>query len=106
MGRIGADPKDWLPEMRQIVSAIAKALNGREPSLALIVATRQEYADCIPGHLVHIEWFPTGYSDDPLERPEYVIRLSGDRLKANWLILEADFYRVLRTPDACAQGNS
>ena len=95
MFRIDGDPKNWLPEMRLVVGAIAKALDGREPSLALIVAVKPAYEKCIPHHEVFIEWFPTGYSDDPRELAEYVIRLHGSRLSASWLILETDLYKAL-----------
>ena len=65
--------------------------------MALIVALRPEYENCIADHEIRIEWFPHGYTDDPKELPEYAISLFGNRFVASWLILEIDLYRVLRS---------
>ena len=104
MGKLGPDPKEWLPELRAIVLAMNRALRGREPSFALLSAMRQEYEHCIPGHAVSIAWFSDGDGtprDEP-HPPVYGISLiRGERFLENWLMFESDLYRVLRGEVPC-----
>lgn len=96
MTRLGPDPKQWLPELRSVLTAISKALGERSPSPPLVMALRPNYEHCVPGHTVQIEYFPDGYTDDPECLPEYAVSLSGDRLLSSWLLLERDLHGYLR----------
>ena len=95
MTRLGPDPQHWLPELRNVLMAIATALGERSPSPLLVMALRSKYEHCIPGHTVQIEYFPDGYTDDPECLSEYAVSLSGDRLLSSWLLLERDLHQYL-----------
>ena len=95
MTRLGPDPDRWLPELRTVLTAAARALRGRAPSPALLVALLPEYKHCLPGSVVELEYFPDGYTDDPESQPEYVVGLRGP-FSPSWLLLETDAHRFLR----------
>lgn len=97
MTRLGPDPKDWLPELRRILTAIGSALGERSPSAPLVMALRADYERCVAGHTVQIEYFPEGYTDDPDRLPEYAVPLTGERFLSSWLLLERDFNSFIRT---------
>jgi hypothetical protein len=94
MTRLGPDPDRWLPELRAVLTAAARALRGRAPNPALLVALLPEYKHCIPGSEVGLEYFPDGYTDDPACHPEYVVSLSGPFFPS-WLLLETDLHRFV-----------
>jgi hypothetical protein len=96
MTRLGPDPEQWLPELRAILAAIARALGERSPSASLITALSPHYEHSVPGHRVEIEYFPEGYTDDPARQPEYAVSVTGDRFLASWLLLERDLVAFLR----------
>ena len=87
MTRLESDPDHWLPELRDILSAIKRALGERKPSIALVMALKSEYEYCIVDHEVGIEYFPSGYTYDPECLPEYAVSLKGKRILASWLLL-------------------
>lgn len=96
MGRLDYTPEKWLPELRLILSKLAKALAGRPPTVTLIFELLPVFEDCVPDHVMTLEYFPEGYTSDPKLLPEYAISLSGDRFKASWLLLESDLHRFVR----------
>lgn len=102
MTRLGPDPKQWLPELRDLFTAIASALGGRSPTASLIMTLRPGYERCVAGHTVQIEYFPDGYTDDPDCLPEYAVSLTGERLLSSWLLLERDLHSFLRKAQATA----
>ena len=95
MTRLGPDPDQWLPELRDVLTAIAAALGGRTPSAPLIVALLPAYQRCVPGHTAQIEYFADGYTDDPNWLPEYAVSLTGERFIASWLLLASDLHGYL-----------
>ena len=96
MWRLAFSPNDWSPELRAVLVAIAGALDGRSPTPELIAALSPVFEHSVAGHVATIEYFPEGYTDDPLLLPEYAVSLEGDRVKASWLLLETDFLAFLR----------
>ena len=89
-----------LPELRKVLGNIARALGGRDPDPALILALRPEYENAVSDHKVQIEYFSEGYTDDPECLPEYAVSLTGRRFLASWLLLESDLRRFIRSERA------
>jgi hypothetical protein len=96
MTRLGPDPEHWLPELRDVLFAIGRAVGKRNPSMVLIMALKPEYEHCVADHKASIEYFPEGYTDDTEHLPEYVVSLKGKRVLASWLLLERDFYGFIQ----------
>ena len=94
MGRLDANPETWLPELRAVLTACAKALRGRRPNAALIVALLPEYRSSLPGNQVVIEYLPEGYTFG-LPEPEYAVSLEGGPFRPSWLLAEVDMHRFL-----------
>ena len=94
MTRLGPDPDQWLPELRAVLAAAARALRGRSPNPALLVALLPEYKHCIHGSEVELEYFPDGYTADSESQPEYVVALRGP-FSPSWLLLESDLHRYV-----------
>lgn len=95
MTRLGPDSDQWLPELRAVLAAAARALRERSPSPALLVALLPEYKHCIKGSEVELEYFPDGYTADATSQPEYVVGLRGP-FSPSWLLLETDLHRFVR----------
>jgi hypothetical protein len=99
MLNVGPDPETWSPDLHTVVSAIAGALNGREPDAVLVMALRPDYEHCVPDHRVELGWIPRGEGVDPPNSnfpPEYWISLTGRRIEAIWTILASDLHAELK----------
>jgi hypothetical protein len=94
--RLDYCPEKWLPELRSILASLAKGLAGRAPNVTLVFDLLPEFKHCIPDHIVGIEHFPEGYTDDPDLLPEFAVSLSGKRFQSSWLLLESDLFRFVR----------
>jgi|SRR6266851_3336014 len=99
MGPVPGEQRDWLPELALALKAIANALAGQEPTPERLAAAGSQFVGAVPEHQVEIHWLKHGYLyepelDEPGE-PEYAITISGNRLKAGWLVAAADLPRVL-----------
>lgn len=92
MTRLELDPRHWTPELRYVLFALSVALAKREATPELVASLHPYYENAVAEHRADIEYFPEGYTDDPLELPEYAVNLAGDRVKASWLLLENDLY--------------
>jgi hypothetical protein len=100
MGPINKDPTAWLPEMRDALRAIARALDGRPATPDLIEALSTEYKNAVPEHEVRMEWYPKGYMfleerRQPAWPAEYGLLINGPRLISGWLIAVGDLETVL-----------
>jgi hypothetical protein len=91
---VGPNPDDWTPEMRFIVGAIGKALDGKEPCFSLISEARTASAHCLPDHTVEVGRIRLGQEINP--HSEYWIAVDGDRIKAIWTVEADALHKVLK----------
>jgi hypothetical protein len=76
------DPTKWPEDLRDILAAIARALEGKAPLPSLIEERANEYVDALPGHIVSISYEPKGGSHP--RRAIYRIKVIGCRLDGAW----------------------
>jgi hypothetical protein len=98
MFTVDPNPETWSPDLRMIVSAIARALKGREPTAVLIIALRPDYEHCVPGHNVEVLWIPKGEGVQPHDSnfpAEYALSIDGKRVRAIWTMLARDLHAAV-----------
>lgn len=77
-----ADPTTWPAELRVAMVALARTLQGRQPTADLFRALSAEYAKAIDQHEIRITYRPKGTFD--AKKAFYSIAIDGPRLSAQW----------------------